>query len=71
VDTLFLLRIGNKIPMKGVTETKFGAKTFFFFFIEKSNMFKSYQNKSDELLKFFNYLNQYNLNICCCLLVSD
>ena len=27
VDTLFLLRIGNKIPMKGVTETKFGAKT--------------------------------------------
>jgi hypothetical protein len=22
-----LLRIGNKIPMKGVTETKFGAKT--------------------------------------------
>ena len=27
MDTLFLLRIGNKIPMKGVTETKFGAKT--------------------------------------------
>jgi hypothetical protein len=27
VDTLFLLRIGNKIPMKGVRETKFGAKT--------------------------------------------
>jgi hypothetical protein len=27
VDTSFLLRIGNKIPMKGVTETKFGAKT--------------------------------------------
>jgi hypothetical protein len=26
VDILFLLRIGNKIPMKGVTETKFGAK---------------------------------------------
>jgi hypothetical protein len=26
-DTLFFLRIGNKIPMKGVTETKFGAKT--------------------------------------------
>jgi hypothetical protein len=25
VDTSFLLRIGNKIPMKGVTETKFGA----------------------------------------------
>jgi hypothetical protein len=24
---LFLLRTGNKIPMKGVTETKFGAKT--------------------------------------------
>ena len=23
----FLLRKGNKIPMKGVTETKFGAKT--------------------------------------------
>jgi hypothetical protein len=23
VDTLFLLRMGNKIPMKGVTETKF------------------------------------------------
>ena len=27
VDTSFLLRIGNKIPMKGVKETKFGAKT--------------------------------------------
>jgi hypothetical protein len=27
VDTSFLLRIGNKIFMKGVTETKFGAKT--------------------------------------------
>jgi hypothetical protein len=26
VDTSFLLRIGNKIPMKAVTETKFGAK---------------------------------------------
>ena len=27
VDTLPLLRIGNKIPMEGFTETKFGAKT--------------------------------------------
>jgi hypothetical protein len=27
VDTSILLRIGNKIPMKGVTETKCGAKT--------------------------------------------
>jgi hypothetical protein len=27
VDTSFLLRIGNKIPMEGVAETKFGAKT--------------------------------------------
>jgi hypothetical protein len=27
VDTSFLLRIGNKIPMEGVTETKFGDKT--------------------------------------------
>jgi hypothetical protein len=26
VDTSFLLRIGNKNPMEGVTETKFGAK---------------------------------------------
>jgi hypothetical protein len=26
VDTSFLLRIGNKRPMEGVTETKFGAK---------------------------------------------
>jgi hypothetical protein len=26
VDTSFLLRIGNKIPMDGVTETKFGAE---------------------------------------------
>jgi hypothetical protein len=24
MNTSFLLRIGNKIPMKGVTETKFG-----------------------------------------------
>jgi hypothetical protein len=27
VDTSFLLRIGNKIPIEGVTETKFGAET--------------------------------------------
>jgi hypothetical protein len=27
VDTSFLLRMGNKIPMEVVTETKFGAKT--------------------------------------------
>ena len=27
VDTSFLLRIGNKIPMEEVTETKFGAET--------------------------------------------
>jgi hypothetical protein len=26
VDTLILLRRGNKIPMEGVTETKFGAQ---------------------------------------------
>ena len=26
VDTLFLLRMGNKISMEGVTETKFGAE---------------------------------------------
>jgi hypothetical protein len=26
VDNLFLLRIGNKIPMERVTETKFGSK---------------------------------------------
>jgi hypothetical protein len=25
VDTLLLLRIGNKTPMEGVTETKIGA----------------------------------------------
>jgi hypothetical protein len=27
VDTSFFPRIGNKIPMEEVTETKFGAKT--------------------------------------------
>ena len=27
VDASFVLRIGNKIPMEGVTETKFVAKT--------------------------------------------
>jgi hypothetical protein len=27
VDTSLLLRMGNKVPMEGVTETKFGAKT--------------------------------------------
>jgi hypothetical protein len=27
VDTLVLLRMGNKIPMEGVTETKYGAET--------------------------------------------
>jgi hypothetical protein len=26
VDTLLLLRMGNKIPMEGVTETKFRAE---------------------------------------------
>jgi hypothetical protein len=26
VDTLLLLRMGNKIAMQGVTETKFGAE---------------------------------------------
>jgi hypothetical protein len=26
VRTLFLLRMGNKTPMEGVTETKFGAE---------------------------------------------
>jgi hypothetical protein len=26
-SALLLLRIGNKTPMEGVTETKFGAKT--------------------------------------------
>jgi hypothetical protein len=26
-DTLFLLRMGNKIPMTGVTEKMFGAET--------------------------------------------
>jgi hypothetical protein len=26
VDTLFLLRMGNKIPIEGLTETKFGAE---------------------------------------------
>jgi hypothetical protein len=27
VDTSFLLRMGIKIPMEGVTESKFGAET--------------------------------------------
>jgi hypothetical protein len=27
VDISFRLRMGNKIPMEGVTETKFGAET--------------------------------------------
>jgi hypothetical protein len=27
MDTSFLLRMGNKISMEGVTETKFGAET--------------------------------------------
>jgi hypothetical protein len=26
VDILFLLRMGSKIPMEGVSETKFGAE---------------------------------------------
>ena len=26
VDTSFLLRMGNKIPMEGITETKFSAE---------------------------------------------
>ena len=31
VDTLPLLRIGNKTPMEGVTETKFGAEALQFY----------------------------------------
>jgi hypothetical protein len=27
VDTLLFFKIGNKTPMEGVTETKFGAET--------------------------------------------
>jgi hypothetical protein len=27
VDSLQLIRIGNTIPMEGITETKFGAET--------------------------------------------
>jgi hypothetical protein len=27
VDTSSLLRMGNKMPMEGITETKFGAET--------------------------------------------
>jgi hypothetical protein len=27
VDTLVLLRMGNRIPIEGTTETKFGAET--------------------------------------------
>ena len=27
VDVVFLLRRGNKIPIEGVTETKYGAET--------------------------------------------
>jgi hypothetical protein len=27
VDTLFLPRMGNKIPIEGVTKTKFGVET--------------------------------------------
>jgi hypothetical protein len=27
MDTLFLLKMGNKIPMEGVTKTKFGVET--------------------------------------------
>jgi hypothetical protein len=27
VDSLLLLKTGNKTPMEGVTETKFGAET--------------------------------------------
>ena len=27
VDTSFLLRMGNKMPMEGVKETKFAAET--------------------------------------------
>jgi hypothetical protein len=26
VDSLFLLKMGNKMPMEGVSETKFGAE---------------------------------------------
>jgi len=27
INEVFLLRMGNKIPMEGITETKFGAET--------------------------------------------
>jgi hypothetical protein len=44
VDILFLLRIGNKIPMEGVTETKFGAEMEGSTFLFVSNLLISAQN---------------------------
>jgi len=38
VDTLPLLRNGNKTPIEGVTETKFGAVNKSYFFFQKGSI---------------------------------
>jgi hypothetical protein len=41
VDTLFLLRRGNKIPMQGVTETKFYTPVLIWLFLSLQSNFLS------------------------------
>ena len=66
VDTVLLLRIGSKIPMEGVTETKFGA--------EMEGRFLNFQGnsgavKGDECLVRLLLLMDIHINILCCKLL--
>jgi hypothetical protein len=45
VDTSFLLRVGNKILMEGVTEKKFGAETE-----ERTGIHPIYNHQTQTLL---------------------
>jgi hypothetical protein len=51
VDTSFLLGIGNKIPMKRVSETKFGAKTKGWTIQRLPHLGDPSHNESHEFLK--------------------
>ena len=48
VDTLPLLRIGNKTPMEGVTETKFGAETKGWTFLVHCHCLQTHQKRASD-----------------------
>ena len=53
VDTSFLLRMGNKIPMQGVTETKFRSIDLYLQILLPLNSLKNgYQSPSSEYPRY-------------------